>query len=110
MTVVVLAHAWYAQARSLPDFAGSGHILLSVDILSETDKCTVVIDTTTTMSSPLEEERAELGYELVEVREGRQLRVVHRRCDSSDVCFFFVHGGGGRAGQFKHLIKAFQSR
>ena len=60
-------------------------------------------------SNPLEEERSELGFELVEVREGRQLRVVHRPCDASDVCLFFVHGGGGRAGQFKHLIKAFES-
>lgn len=61
------------------------------------------------MLSPLEEERSELGYKLVEVRDGRQLRVVHRQCEASDVCLFFVHGGGGRAGQFKHLIKAFQS-
>ena len=61
------------------------------------------------MSSPLEEERNELGYNVVEVREGRQLRVVHRPCEASDVCLFFVHGGGGRAGQFKHLIKAFES-
>lgn len=59
--------------------------------------------------SPLEEERSELGYKLVEVRDGRQLRVVYRPCDASDVCLFFVHGGGGRAGQFKHLIKAFES-
>ena len=61
------------------------------------------------MSSPLEEETKELGYSVVEVREGRQLRVVHRPCEGSDVCLFFVHGGGGRAGQFKHLIKAFES-
>ena len=61
------------------------------------------------MLSPLEEERNELGYQLVEVREGRHLRVVYRPCNASDVCLFFVHGGGGRAGQFKHLIKAFES-
>ena len=67
------------------------------------------IGTMATLLSPLEEERSELGYKLVEVREGRQLRVIHRACDASDVCLFFVHGGGGRAGQFKHLIKAFES-
>ena len=61
------------------------------------------------MLSPVEEERNELGYKVVEVREDRPLRVVHRPCDASDVCLFFVHGGGGRAGQFKHLIKAFES-
>ena len=55
--------------------------------------------------SPLEEERNLLGYSLQEIREDRTLRVIHRPCQKSDVCVFFVHGGGGRAGQFKHLIK-----
>ena len=57
------------------------------------------------MASPLELERSELGYSLVEIREERTLRVIHKPCPKSDVCVFFVHGGGGRAGQFKHLIR-----
>lgn len=59
--------------------------------------------------SPLQVERNELGYSLQPVREGRTLRVVHRPCKDSDVCVFFVHGGGGRAGQFKHLIKKLEN-
>ena len=54
--------------------------------------------------SALEVERSELGYSLQAVRQGRTLRVIHNPCVESDVCVFFVHGGGGRAGQFKHLI------
>jgi hypothetical protein len=53
----------------------------------------------------LQQERDELGYNLVDMREGRILRVIHKPCSKSDVCVFFVHGGGGRAGQFKHLIR-----
>ena len=62
------------------------------------------------MLNPLEVERNELGYQLEEVGKGRFLRVVHKPCQSSDVCVFFVHGGGGRAGQFKHQIKSFESK
>lgn len=60
------------------------------------------------MASPSEVERQELGYEVEDVR-GKSLRVVERACSSSDVCLFFVHGGGGRAGQFKHQIKHLES-
>lgn len=56
------------------------------------------------MAFPTEVEREELGFVLEEVR-GKSLRVVERVCSSSDVCLFLVHGGGGRAGQFKHQIK-----
>jgi len=58
-----------------------------------------------TTAHSLELERNELGYCLEEVRKGRRLRVVHYDVPESDVCVFFVHGGGGRAGQFKHLIR-----
>ncbi len=58
---------------------------------------------------PTEVENYELGYNLVEVRPGRFLRVIHRPCEESDVVVFFVHGGGGRAGQFKHLIKSLEN-
>lgn len=58
--------------------------------------------------TPLQRERSELGYNLQTIREDRTLRVIHRPCEDSDVCMFFVHGGGGRAGQFKHLIKKFE--
>lgn len=56
------------------------------------------------MASPSEVEREELGYVLEDVR-GKSLRVVKRECSSSDLCLLFVHGGGGRAGQFKHQIR-----
>ena len=59
------------------------------------------------MSSPLELEREELGHSLEEVRD-HSLRVVKRSHPSSDCCLFLVHGGGGRAGQFKHQIKELQ--
>lgn len=62
------------------------------------------------MLQPIEIERNELGYYLNEVREGRYLRVVHRECADSTTCVFLVHGGGGRAGQFKHLIKSLQEK
>ena len=56
--------------------------------------------------TPLEEEREQFGRNLVEVR-GKLLRVIHRQKrgdESSDgACVFFVHGGGGRGCQFKHL-------
>lgn len=58
------------------------------------------------MISPLEIERNELGYHLEDVR-GKHLRVVKHVHSVSDWCIFMVHGGGGRAGQFKHLIRAF---
>ncbi len=61
------------------------------------------------MSRPLEIERNELGYQLELIREDRSLRVVHRPCEESEVCVFFVHGGGGRAGQFKHLIRRLEN-
>lgn len=54
--------------------------------------------------SPSEVEREELGCVMEDVR-GKSLRVVERVCPSSDICLFFVHGGGGRAGQFKHQIR-----
>ena len=57
---------------------------------------------------PAEEERNELGHAVEEVR-GKSLRVVERTYPSSDLCVFFVHGGGGRAGQFKHQIKALEN-
>lgn len=59
--------------------------------------------------SPLEIERNELGYNLQVVRLERRLRVIHKPCAESDVCIFFVHGGGGRAGQFKHQIKILEN-
>ncbi len=59
--------------------------------------------------SPLQEERSELGYSIQPVRNDRSLRVIHRPCEDSDVCLFMVHGGGGRAGQYKHLIKKFEN-
>ena len=62
------------------------------------------------MLQPIEIERNELGYHLDEVREGRYLRVVHRPCPESNSCVFFVHGGGGRAGQFKHLIRGLENK
>ena len=49
-------------------------------------------------------EREELGFSLETVR-GKSLRVVARTTDSSDLCVFLLHGGGGRAGQFKHQIR-----
>ena len=58
-------------------------------------------------ASPEQTEREELGFALETVRD-KSLRVVERVCPSSDVCLFFVHGGGGRAGQFKHQIKHFE--
>ena len=60
------------------------------------------------MLSALEIERNELGYQVEEVR-GKWLRVIQRECPSSDGCVFLIHGGGGRAGQFKHQIKALES-
>ncbi len=57
------------------------------------------------MLQPIEIERNELGYQLDEVREGRYLRVFQRRCPGISTCVFLIHGGGGRAGQFKHLVK-----
>ena len=56
------------------------------------------------MANPREVEREELGYAVETVR-GKSLRIVERVCPSSDTCLFLVHGGGGRAGQFKYLIK-----
>lgn len=51
-----------------------------------------------------------MGYSLESVRAGRSLRVIHKPCGkSSDVCVFFVHGAGGRAGQFKHLIRKLEN-
>ena len=61
------------------------------------------------MISPLEQERNELGYHLEEVR-GKYLRVVQRIDPASEWSVFMVHGGGGRAGQFKHLIKALEPK
>lgn len=58
---------------------------------------------------PLQLERSELGYNLQLIREDRTLRVIHKPCESSNVCLFFVHGGGGRGGQFKHVIKALEN-
>ncbi len=55
--------------------------------------------------SPLEVERNELGYQLDEFR-GKALRVIRNDCIRSTGCIFFVHGGGGRGGQFKHQFKA----
>lgn len=66
-----------------------------------------VVNRTPDMLSPLEIERNELGYTLEEVR-GKFLRVVERSCPSSDACVFMMHGGGGRAGQFKHQMKALE--
>ena len=60
--------------------------------------------------SPLQVERRELGYRQEVVRKGRALRVIHKPCKESDVCVFFVHGAGGRAGQFKHLIKKLENK
>ena len=60
------------------------------------------------MLSPLEVERNELGYHVEEVRR-KSLRVIKRSCPGSNVCLFMVHGGGGRAGQFKHQIRALES-
>lgn len=60
------------------------------------------------MLSPLEEERNELGYHVEEVR-GKALRVIVRAHPSSERCVFLVHGGGGRAGQFKHQIRALEA-
>ncbi len=62
-----------------------------------------------TTAQSLEAERNEVGYSLVEVRKGRELRVVHFEVEDSDVCVFLVHGGGGRAGQFKHLIRSLKN-
>lgn len=62
------------------------------------------------MLSPLDIERNELGYNLEETSEGRFLRIIHKPCQDSDVSVFFIHGGGGRAGQFKHQIKEFESK
>lgn len=61
------------------------------------------------MISPLEQERNELGYHLEEVR-GKYLRVVQRINPVSEWSIFMVHGGGGRAGQFKHLIRALEPK
>ena len=62
-----------------------------------------------TTEHALELERNEIGYNLVEVRKGRKLRIVNFEVEESDVRVFFVHGGGGRAGQFKHLINSLKS-
>ena len=53
---------------------------------------------------PVAVERDELGFSVETIR-GKSLRVVVRVCSTSEVCVFFVHGGGGRAGQFKHQIR-----
>lgn len=58
--------------------------------------------------SPLEQERAEFGYNIEEIR-GKSLRIINQKSDSDD-CVFFFHGGGGRACQFKHQIRALTSR
>ena len=58
--------------------------------------------------TPLEQEREEFGYSLEEIR-GKSLRVIHRT-GQSDFCVFFLHGGGGRACQFKHQIRALQDK
>ena len=55
-------------------------------------------------ADPAEAERQELGFYLETVR-GKSLRVIERAVPSSELCVFFVHGGGGRAGQFKHQIR-----
>ena len=65
--------------------------------------------TTNNQVTPLQAERSELGYSLEPIRDGRTLRVIHKPCQASDVCLFLVHGAGGRAGQFKHLIKKFEN-
>ena len=53
-------------------------------------------------------EREELGFSLETVR-GKSLRVVRRDAASSDLCIIFVHGGGGRAGQFKYQIRRLEN-
>lgn len=58
--------------------------------------------------TPLEVERNELGYELDEVR-GKVFRVITNDRHGSTARIFFVHGGGGRGGQFKHQFKAFRN-
>lgn len=70
--------------------------------------------------SPLEQERNEFGYNIVEIR-GKPLRVIHRprhveEAQDSDQTggttttrVFFVHGGGGRGCQFKHQMKALET-
>lgn len=59
--------------------------------------------------SPLEQERNEFGHNIEEIRD-RRLRIIKRGPEeNTDTCLFFVHGGGGRACQFKHQIKLFQS-
>ena len=58
--------------------------------------------------SPLEEERAEFGYN-IEVIRGKSLRVIATDSSSSR-CVFFFHGGGGRACQFKHQIRALKDK
>ena len=57
---------------------------------------------------PAEAERQELGFSQETVR-GKSLRVVERAVPSSEVCVFLVHGGGGRAGQFKHQIRRLEN-
>ena len=62
--------------------------------------------------TPLEEERSEFGYYIEQIR-FKNLRLIRRAQTSStgndsDTCIFFVHGGGGRACQFKHQIRTLQ--
>lgn len=62
--------------------------------------------------TPLEEERSEFGYYIEQIR-FKNIRLIRRAQTSStgndsDTCIFFVHGGGGRACQFKHQIRTLQ--
>ncbi len=61
--------------------------------------------------TPREQERNEFGYEIEQIRD-RHLRIIKRtsKSNTTDTCVFFVHGGGGRACQFKHQIIALQDK
>ena len=61
--------------------------------------------------TPLEVERAEFGCNIEQIR-GHGIRIIHLL--SADLentkCVFFFHGGGGRACQFKHQIRALKDK
>ena len=64
----------------------------------------------TSALSPLEQERAEFGYNIEDVR-GKALRVITINSEpSSSRCVFFFHGGGGRACQFKNQIRSLKNK
>lgn len=46
----------------------------------------------------------------IEIRKGRQLNILNIKQNDSNICVFFIHGLGGRIGQFRYQIKEFSNK